>query len=116
MSPSCPFLLIALTTLLSGCGLLDTLAVIDSSDGTAVITDRVAMPSGDRIICVQRNNSKSCNSSNADIVISNANDLNDVGVEWAPHENNRVIVSVVSGELEKAPRSVLNGRVTIEYR
>jgi hypothetical protein len=38
--------------LLTSCDRLDTLAVIDRPDGKAVILDNLAVPSGDRVICV----------------------------------------------------------------
>ena len=110
------FALIVTAMLLCSCDRLDPLAVIDSADGTAVIQDVLATQSGDRIICVSSDIAESCRRSNADVIVSQIGNHDDVTVDWAPYKNDLVIVTVASGNIERSSRTALNGKVTIEYR
>ena len=108
--------LIATASLLCGCDRLDPLVVLDSADGSAVIQDVLATRSGDRIICVSSDIRQSCTRSSADVIVSQIANPADVAVNWAAYQNHVVIVDVASGNLERSPRTALNGLVTIEYR
>ena len=107
--------LIALTgALLAACDRLDTLAVIDSPAGDAIILDSIAVRSGDRVICVLSNVKQPCSRSTAEVVVSADGTDVDVQAGWAA--DGHVTVTVARGHLRRSMPSGLNGQVRIEYR
>jgi len=70
--------------------------------------------SGDRLICVRAMADGPCTHSNAQAIVSGSADADDVSVQWDGEQ--KVIVSVKAGKLEKSSRSAMDGKVTIEYR
>jgi hypothetical protein len=55
-----------------------------------------------------------CTRSNAQVVISEVDDPEDIDVRWA--SDREIVVSFGSGKLEKSDQTAINGEVTIEYR
>ncbi|MEE4339458.1 hypothetical protein [Erythrobacter sp.] len=55
-----------------------------------------------------------CTRSNAQVVISEVDDPEDIDVRWA--SDREIVVSLGSGKLEKSDQTAINGEVTIEYR
>lgn len=106
-------LLVGSGSLLCACDRLDTLVVIDSPDGSAVIIDNVT-PSGDRVICIRSEVTEECSRRTAEVVVRGVGTSNDVQPGWA--DANRVTMNVARDKLERSAPSALEGRVSIEYR
>jgi hypothetical protein len=70
--------------------------------------------SGDRLICVGAIADGPCTHSNAQAIISGSAEDDYVSVQRDGEQ--KVIVSIGAGKLEKSSRSAMDGKVTIEYR
>ncbi|MEL7189675.1 MAG: hypothetical protein AAGK17_09015 [Pseudomonadota bacterium] len=105
------FLLIA-TVLLCSCD--DAVPSFESVAHEPSIQNVLNVESGDRLICVGAIADGPCNHSTAQAIISGAANADDVSVRWDGEQT--VTVRINAGELEKASRSSMDGKVTIEYR
>lgn len=104
-------LLIAIALL---CGCDDAVSSFEGMAHNPSVQNVLDFESGDRLICVGAIVDGPCNHSTAQAIISGSEDADDVSVQWDGEQ--KVIVSIKVGKLEKANGSSMDGRVTIEYR
>ena len=104
--------LVVSVTLLCGCNKIVPSAESIARDPTIQVVTHFA--SGDRLIWLGAFADGPCTHASAQALISDAAKPEDVSAEWAGEE--KVIVSVGSGTLEKSNDTAMNGKVTIEYR
>jgi len=96
------------------CGCDNVVPTMDSIANETSVQNIVDLASGDRFICVGAIADGPCTRSNAQAIISGSTETDDVSVQWDGEQ--KVIVRVGRGKLEKASRSAMGGKVTINYR